>query len=338
MRSFAPAVVVVSGLVLLAAPACAQPEVFPDVAWTVQPAFGTAGEGRDNVSGATCLATPPARTLCLVVNDSTRFAQLFTINGTTIRPGPFIGVTAATSPGTVAINPNMEGAANDGRFFYVVTSRGRTVLTAPVDTDFLVGRFPADSTGSGPTPVPFASGTVPGLQVSARIRTALTAGIPVPGLAGQRIDRTNAEIQGIAVQVNSRGTDATMHLGFRAPVLGGKAFIVSALVSEVFASSGPLNLTVTPVALGLDVGIRDLGLVADGVLILAASNRAVQQRAALFLLKNNGQLKHIADFAEPTDRKAEALLVLFDDVEFLALLLMFDGVPNGTPLQYVIPR
>ena len=338
MRTFAPAFILVSGLAVFIAPACAQPEVFPVVAWTVQPAFGTAGEGRDNVSGATCLATPPGRAPCLVVNDSTRFAQLFTIDGTTIRPGPFLGITSPTSPGTVAINPNMEGAAHDARFFYVVTSRGRAGQLGQVDTDFLVGRFPADATSPPAPPVPFAANTVAGLQVSDRIRTALTAGIPVPGFAGERIDRTNAEIQGIAVQVNSRGTDATMHLGFRTPVPGGKAVIVSALVSEVFASSGPLNLTVTPVALGLDVGIRDLATIADGVLILAASNRAVQRRHALFLLKNNGQLKHVADFADPVDLKAEALLVLFDDVEFLAVLLMFDGVPNGEPLQYVVPR
>ncbi len=129
------------------APLCRQqrsPRFFRSIGvnWTVDPAFGRAGEGRDNVSGATCLAIPVvARTACLVVNDSTRFAQFFTFSGTTIRSGPFVGITPAAPAGTLAFNPNMEGAANDGHFFYVVTSREPTGSTAQPDTSFLVARF-----------------------------------------------------------------------------------------------------------------------------------------------------------------------------------------------------
>ncbi len=176
-----------------------------------------------------------------------------------------------------------------------------------------------------------------GLQVSDRVRAALAAGIPAPGLAGQRIDRANAEIQGIAVQLSVRGTD-TMHLGFRAPVLGGRAFIVSAPVNQVFTTSGALNPTVTPVELGVDFGIRDLAMVDDGILILAASNRAVQERPAIFLLRNDGQLKQLEVIAEPANRNAEALLVLNEDPEFIRFLLMFDGVTNGGPIEYFVPR
>jgi len=67
-------------------------------------------------------------------------------------------------------------------------------------------------------------------------------------------------------------------------------------------------------------------------------DRTVQQRHVLFLLQNDGQLKHLADIVEPTDRTAEALLVLRDDPEFYVVLLMFDGVANGGPLQYFVPR
>jgi hypothetical protein len=76
---------------LSATPASAQPEIFPTagITWTVQPAFGQSGEGRDNVSGATCVTIPlVARTPCLVVNDSTNFAQIFSVVGTTINPAP----------------------------------------------------------------------------------------------------------------------------------------------------------------------------------------------------------------------------------------------------------
>ena len=117
---------VVSSLVLCATPAWPQAELFPDgVTWTVQPAFGQAGAGRDNVSGATCIGAVTARNVCLVVNDSVRFAQYFTILGQTIRPGPLVGITAAT-PGLPSTF-NMEGAAHDDRFLYVVTSNGRQI-------------------------------------------------------------------------------------------------------------------------------------------------------------------------------------------------------------------
>src|SRR4051812_46485010 len=81
---------------LSATSASAQPEIFPndEVTWTVQPAFGQSGQGRDNVSGATCFGVATARPVCLVVNDSVRFAQYFTIRGSTIQSGPLVGVTA----------------------------------------------------------------------------------------------------------------------------------------------------------------------------------------------------------------------------------------------------
>lgn len=339
MRRHVPALGAVVSILAIAltSPASAQPQLLPDpdVTWTVQPAFGQAGAGRDNVSGATCIGAVTARNVCLVVNDSVRFAQYFTVLGSTIRPGPLVGITGPVPGGTIPSAFNMEGAAHDDRFLYVATSKGRAGSAGQVDPDFLIARFPPDTTN--PPPVP--PGTVPGLQVSDRIRTALTAGIPVPGVANQQIDRTNGELQGIAITPGAsvRG-EGVLNLGFRNPVIGGKAFIVSAPVSAVFATSGTLTPIVTPVALGLEVGIRDLAAVNDGILILAASNRALQQRHALFLLQNDGQLKHVADIVEPTDRKAEALLVLREDPEFFIVLLMFDGVTNGGPLQYFVPR
>jgi len=338
MRHYVPTLAaVVSSLVLCSVPANAQLELFPDgVVWTVTPAFGQAGEGRSNVSGATCIGAVTGRPVCLVVNDSARFAQFFTIAGQTIRSGPLVGISGTAPPSRITGSPNMEGAGHDDRFFYVVTSRGRvSIPPAQINTDFLVARF-QPNTNSPPPPAP---ATIPGLEISDRFRAALTEGIPVPGLTNQKIDRTNSDIQGIAITPSAsvRG-QGVVNLGFRNPVIGGKAFIVSEDVPSVFAASGAFTPTVTPVALGTDVGIRDLATVSEGILILGASNRTVQQRHVLFLLQNDGQLKHLADIVEPTDRTAEALLVLRDDPEFYVVLLMFDGVANGGPLQYFVPR
>lgn len=338
-----PAVLFVAAA-LFATPASAQPEIFPilGIDWTVQPAFGQNGEGRDNVSGATCTTIPLAsRTPCLVVNDSTNFAQIFSIVGTTIRPGSVVGVTSPPPPGTLTFSPNVEGAAHDDRFFYVVSSRGRAGSPGQPDTSFLVARFPFGA-GTPPPPVPFASGTtVGGIQISDRIRTALTVGIPVPGLAGQQIDRTNGEIEGLAVRERQARPvpEGILHLGFRAPVLGGKAFIVSASVDNVFATSGPLNPTVTALALGNNVGIRDLAAVSDGLLILAGPGRGLTERATLFHWDDTtGQLRLLGVFAEPANRNGEALLVLEENAEFFRFLVMFDGLQNGGPLEYFVSR
>jgi hypothetical protein len=325
-------------VVLSTTPASAQPEIIPsDQTWAVQPAFGVNGDGRDNISGATCMATPlAARTPCLVVNDGTTFAQIFSIAGTTIRPGATVGITAAPPPSPLAVNPNMEGAAHDDRFFYVVSSRGRPLSAGQPDTSFLVARFPFDASTSAP-----GHGTIGGLQISDRIRTALIAGIPVPGLTAQKLDRNNAEIEGIAVteRVVRPAPERRLHLGFRAPVLGGKAFIVSALVDNVFATSGTLTTTVTALALGDNIGIRDLATVSDGLMILAGPGRSVTGRASLFHWNDTtGQLKELAVLAEPANRNGEALLVLQEDPEFFRVLVMFDGVANGGPLEYFVPR
>ena len=343
MPRFAAALFVAAAL--SATPAFSQPEIFPiEQTWTVQPAFGVSGEGRDNVSGATCMATPPgARTPCLVVNDQTTFAQIFSISGTTIRPGATVGITTAPPPGTLAFKPNMEGAAHDDRFFYVVSSRGGPGSPGHPDTSFLVARFPVDAVLPPPAhapPVPFAGGgtTVAGLQISNRIRTALTAGIPVPGLTTQKIDRTNAEIEGIAVKREGR-PEGVLHLGFRAPVLGGKAFIVSTPVDNVFAASGPLNPTVTALTLGGNIGIRDLAVLSDGLLILAGPGRTQPGQSSLFHWNDStGVLRQLAILAEPATRAGETLLVLQEDPEFIEFLVMFDGVQNGGPLAYHVPR
>lgn len=334
---------------LLTTPALAQPELFPsEELWTVQPAFGVNGEGRNNVSGATCLTIPPAgRVPCLVVNDSTTFAQLFLIAGRSIHPGNTVGITTPPT-GLLATNPNMEGAGHDDRFFYVVSSRGRPLTVSQPDTSFLVARFPFDAAGTPvppAPPVPFASGaTIGSVETSDRIRTALTAGIPVPNLPnlpGQRIDRTNAEIEGIAIKERQvrPAPERVMHLGFRAPVLGGKAFILSALVDNVFATSGPLNPTVTALALGDNIGIRDIATLSDGLLILAGPGRNVTDRASLFHWNDTtGQLKQLGVFAAPDNRNGEALLVLQEDPEFIRFLVMFDGLSNGGPIEYFVNR
>jgi len=307
----------------LAVPAVAQTPIFPTQSWTVQPAFADSAGSRSNISGVTC-ADPPSRA-CIVVNDSTAFAQLFTQSGTTITPGQIIGITTDTS--AVVTAPRFEGAAHDSRFFYAVTTRSKDATGGQVDSSFLVVRFSVDSTGRPPPP-----GGANNLSISQKMRDALTAGIPIPQMTGQRLTHDNSDIQGIAVK------DGVIHLGFRAPVLSGKAFIVSTPVNAVFGSD-PLNPTVRILALGPDIGIHDLAPVSDGLLVLTGPTRDLAGVSSVFHFNDgNSLLKPIAEFADPVNRKAEGVLLLQEDIEFYRVLVLFDGVPDGGPLEYFLPR
>jgi hypothetical protein len=312
-----------SACALTAAHALAQTPVFPQQTWTVQPAFADNSGSRSNISGVTC-ASPPLRA-CIVVNDVKAFAQLFSTSGTTITPGQIVGITTDTSG--VVTAPHFEGAGHDSRFFYAVTTRSKDATGGQVDSSFLVARFSVDSTGRPPAP-----GGATGLEVSQKTRDGLTAGIPIPQIAGQQLTHDNADIEGIAVK------DGVIHLGFRAPVLSGKAFIVSTPVSAVFGSD-PLNPTVRPVALGPNTGILDLATVSDGLLVLAGPTRDLAGPSSLFHFNDStGQLKPIAEFVEPVDRRAKGLLLLQDDPEFFRVLVLFDGVPDGGPTEYAAQR
>jgi hypothetical protein len=313
------------GFCLTAAPSIAQTPVFPSQPFTVQPAF--AAEARDNISGANCTGGKPGS--CLAVNDATNFAQLFSVGTTALRPGPLVALTSVRTDTAVR---RAEGASHDRGFFYVVTSRakGLTVPGLPggqSDTSFAIIRLPIDGIGVPPVP-----GAPPTVQVSEKIRDALNAGIAIPQIAGEQLSAANSDIGGIAVK------DGVIHVAFRAPVLSGKAFILSAPATALFGSD-PLNLTVHTIGLGLGTGINDLATVSDGVLMLAGPTRDVVGVSSLFHFNDStGQVKPVAELVEPIDRKGEGLLLLEENAEFYRVLVLFDGVPDGGPIEYLVPR
>jgi hypothetical protein len=170
------------GFCLIAAPGSAQTPVFPSQPYTVQPPF--AAEARNNISGANC-ADEEFR-VCLAVNDATNFAQGFSVGRTAaIRTGPLVGLTSDRNDTAVR---HAEGASHDRNSFYVVTSRAKGLIPllgglpgGQADTSFLIIRF---ASGLGRPPVPPGP---PILQVSEKIREALTAGIAIPQIAGEEL-------------------------------------------------------------------------------------------------------------------------------------------------------
>jgi hypothetical protein len=336
LRAISAAVLAALMLLLAEKPAAAQAEIFPtDIPWTVQPPFGQDNAARTSISGAACTAIEPARKFCLAVFEDAKYAQFFAITGTAIRPDAVINLVPDASNHNRFKNLGAEAAGFDAGFFYVVNSRAaRILLPLPGETfdpSFLVSRFAVDPVRGVPAfPLP-GNPVPPQVEVSKKLQAAIAAGVPIGGSPPQVLDKSRAEVEGVAVK------NGVMYFGFRGPPINGQSLILSATVQSVFGT-GPLNSTVHRVALGDAIGIRDMARVADGILILAGP--VADQPAAPTLFHWNeqtNQLRNLGVLVQPANRKAEALIVLTENLEFYNILVMYDEVVNGGPTLYGIP-
>ncbi len=163
-----------------------------------------------------------------------------------------------------------------------------------------------------------------------------------PGLKGQR----GVNIEGLAA---SKGT---LHFGFRGPAEDGKAPILSVDANAIFEASAP-QADVTFLRVGRGRGVRDLATIKAGILVLAgpdddkanenvgwslgiwdgvpSSNPDYNEIATLIL--NDVKLRKCDDELKP-----EAVAVLEDTPDRLDLTIMSDGMCNGGPLRFTIPR
>jgi len=150
-------------------------------------------------------------------------------------------------------------------------------------------------------------------------------------------DGCGLNIEGIAVD-----SKENVFLGLRAPSLDGKAFIVRTKADELFADGherAPSNATVDtlPVALGDDVGIRDLALLPDGrLLILAGAAYQPDIPYSIFVVDRSGaNLQELLAEQKPT--RAEAMTVLGATPQEIRLLLLFNGKLDGEPQEVRVP-
>jgi hypothetical protein len=319
-------ILVAAGVLVLltAAPVSAQVEIFPsDVEWAVAPPFSNDQNARSNISGAACVAIGAHG--CLAVNDTSNFAQFFALGTHRIAAASVIPLQPNQVGQFTFGSVDAEGAAFDDNHFYVVGSRGQA-SPATDEADFLAFRFKFDPAHP---PVPPA---LPKVERSERLREAINTALQ-SGLFGSPLLRPQAfGIEGVAVK------DGKMFVGFRAPSVNGKAFIMIVNADAVFGT-GNLNIDVKPLSLGQGIGIRDLAMISTGLLVLSGPSAGVAAAPSLFHFDvDTGLVSLLGNIVEPADRKAEALLVLREDPEFISFLLMFDGIENGGPIQYFVSR
>jgi hypothetical protein len=285
---------------------------------------------RMNLSGAACVPTTPKFTSCLIANDEKKYAQFFSIDGTTLTPRKLIRLSDEKK------DPDAEGVAYADGFFYVTGSHGRSRHSdSDNDSSYVVFRIPVDPASGLPKSEPDGENVV-GVESSSRLRKALRKAETIKDFFDEPLAEGGINIEGIAVG------SGRMHLGLRGPSVNGKAFVLSVDADAVFTESRDLAAKVTPLALGPDTGIRDLAAVSNGVLILAGPTRDEQVPYSVWFwdaASATATPLRMLDLAgvDP-GAKAEILLPLEEDGTSVRVLVMFDGLENGGAMSFRIPR
>jgi hypothetical protein len=296
---------------------------------------------RMNLSGAACVPTTPKFTSCLIANDEKKYAQFFSIDGTTLKPLKLIRLSDAEK------DPDAEGVAYADGFFYVTGSHGRSRTTdRPNDTSYAVFRFPVDPVTGVPPFEVTDDRVVPEIKPSTRLRDEISKACVVnerppndcsiKNAYDKKLADGGANIEGIAVRGDR------IYFGFRGPSQDGKAYVLNVDAKALFTEKGDLTTKATALALGTDTGIRDLAAINDGILVLAGPTRSEAVPYAVWLwdgVGNNATRLATLDLAGiHRDGKAEILLPLAQEGSNIRVLVMFDGIENGGAVSFNIPR
>ena len=314
---------------------------------------------RQSVSGIACNLNPQRQRVCLLAFDEGAQARFATVSGKAWTIGAESVVLRDT-----ADELDAEGAATDGRFFYVTGShsakRGdcasnpgsRHVLRIKLDP--ATGR--AVRTPSGALADLADTGRLwqimqaqPELSPHVGERKCLGSEPPdeAPTLAGQQ----GVNIEGLAVR------DGRLYFGFRGPALKGGALVLAVDADALFdlqAVRDP-KATLTRVALGAHRGIRDMVAVQSGFLLLAgpddspaskgagwivawwdgqpAAGRVVQPKVLAALDLGGVKLRKC-----DKELKPEAITVLEETPAAYKLLVLSDGLCDGGPLVFTLAR
>ena len=314
---------------------------------------------RQSVSGMACNLDARRQRICLLAFDEGAEARYAYLGDQALRPD---AEPVALRAGSVEIDA--EGAATDGRYFYVTGSHSakrndcasnpgsRHVIRFRLDpATGRALRSPAgallDHADTGRLwPIMQAQ---PELAPHVGERKCLGAEPPdeAPTLAGQQ----GVNIEGLAVQ------GGRLYFGFRGPASKGMALVLAVEADALFDAQAARDPqpTVTRLALGQNRGIRDMVAVKSGFLLLAgpddssasksagwivawwdgqsAKGRVVQPRVLAALDLGGVKLRKC-----DKELKPEALTVLEETPAAYKLLVLSDGMCDGGPLAFTVAR
>jgi hypothetical protein len=346
-------------LALVAAQTLAQPSP-PSVKPTAGPWDSGAGfqfdlkkkkahKTRQSLSGLACTRDAKQQRICLMVFDEgaqARYAHMGE-NSLMIDPEPL-------SFRAIGGELDAEAAATDGHYFYVTGSHSakRSDCASNPDSRHVI-RFRLDpATGRGlRSPPGAAQAALVDYADSGRLWQIMQSQPELQAHVGERqclgLGQQGVNIEGLAIQ------DGRLYFGLRGPVSHGAAHVL-AVDADAFFKGGEPQATVTRMALGEGRGIRDMVAVKTGVLLLAgpdddAANQGlawtvswwdgktspkVVQPQRLAALDISGVRLRKCD----AQTKPEALTVLEETPQAYKLLVLSDGMCDGGPLAFTIPR
>ena len=158
------------------------------------------------------------------------------------------------------------------------------------------------------------------------------------------LQKNGLNIEGLAV------VDRTLFFGLRAPNKNGEGFVIEISADSLFEQK-PRALKLHRLALASGRGIREITAVDDGFLIITGSASAKASKTIPVSHTRNPAHRFDLLHWDGTSRtptrigtlpdtggKAEALLVLRDNPEFLSLLVIHDSLPGGGPIAINLTR
>lgn len=314
--------------------------------WTVQAGFNfdlgkkQAIKTRQSVSGIACSLNAQQQRVCLLAFDEGVHARW-----ATLQDGALVAEPAHLVLRDDTGELDAEGAATDGRYFYVTGSHSAKRKSGQSNPHSRhVIRFQRDpATGRA---LRSADGALVGYADTGRLWTVMQA-LPALQAFAQEDTRLGEDaginIEGVAVR------DGRLLFGLRSM---GAVLAVDA--DALFSPTGAVQATVTLLNLGAGRGIRDMEAAANGFLLLVGPNDVqAHQNVGWNIAWWDGKPsttpvtpKALATLdLHPVQRsdcdketKPEAITVLQETPTSFEVLVLSDGMCDGGPLAFTVPK
>jgi len=329
--------------ILLAPPAAADaPKVMPEgPVWDTSPGFVFPGADkpkklRRSLSGIACSGESNGPRRCIAVFDEGGEARYAIIDGERLIPQPEHILLLAGNGELDA-----EGAVSDAGFAYITGSHSRTRGSCAANPDsrhvYRLALQPDGRVRPSSQPV----------DDQGQLWRLLSANPELGPFADKCLGQNGhgINIEGLAAR------NGQLYFGFREPARDRKAYILCVAARALF-EGGDLTPRLFTIEAGKASGIRDLLAVREGLLVLVGpddDSKNVPWWIGFWDGSDAGthiRLRQLAELKLPAvsgddcqrEIKPEAMTLLADGPDFRRVLILSDGMCDGGPLAFRIPK